>query len=683
MNENSRSILLNLQAFCFSLIIFVFAYFKNVPLISCFLGIGLGVASAKSPKPLRVYSFPFWFCLFSFVVSFLGPRLVFLNPAGSEEFIWGIGQANSFLTQWIALACFVLIFVFIFVWNTRLFITLGSLLGNFLSRFEPLKGYSIDIAGSLFGIWVFTILSYFSTPPLVWFAILLIAFLWFLRKNLKQVLAMLLVGAAFLAYLAVRHEPHQVFWSPYYKIEVIPIFVFSKQEKREIPAGYSLLVNADGHQATIDYSEDFVRRHLDGKNLVGKEIRDLPYRVKPAHDVLVVGAGLGPDVAAAIRNGAQKIDAVEIDPLILTLGRKLHPEKPYSNPAVHAVVDDARSFFKKTKNKYDLIVFGLLDSHTQFSSFSNLRLDNYVYTKESFEDAKSLLKPGGMVYISFSGDAQKIWIGQRFYKMLEQVFGQPPIALNPDSMVLLAGEGISRRDLLRDPVWKKYFPSHDLHYDSQEKTVLSTDDWPFIYLKARAIPKAYWAMIAALLAISLIFARVYLPGQKRIDWPFFLLGSAFLLLETKAVTELALVFGTTWLVNSFVFSGIMILILLGNYAVNILNIRNVLPAYLLLGASLLFNYFFRLSYLSPFSLGIKMALSTFIVLLPIFFAAIIFAVLFKRVRDIPSAFGSNLLGAVLGGFVEYLSLVTGFRFLSLLALGFYALSFWALRRRMN
>lgn len=656
----------------------VFAYFKNVPLISCFLGIGLGAAMANQKEERRFYSFPFWFSLFAVIVAFLGPRLVFLNPAGAVDFIWGIGKANTFSTQVIALVVFVAIFVFIFVWNTRLFMTLGMMLGRFLSKFPPLKGYSIDILGSLFGIWAFTLTSYFSTPPLVWFAIVLAGFLWFLRRNLRQLVVMALISAAFLAYLSMLHDPQKTFWSPYYKISLNPVSIFSKSEQKEIFAGYALRVNEDSHQTSVDYSDEFARKHYDAEQMKDKEVFELPYRIRPIRSVLIVGAGMGPDVAAALRMGAEEIDAVEIDPLILKIGKEYHPEHPYASPKVRVINDDARSFFKKTNKKYDLVIFGLLDSHTQFSSFSNLRLDNYVYTQESLEDAKALLKDGGFIFITFAGDAMKIWIGQRFYMMLKNVFGEPPIAFNAGKMALISGDGISRERLSANPYWSKYIPSQELKYGDHAGAIASTDDWPFLYMKTRSIPQAYWAIIVVLLGITWGFIKKYLPqAGGKIEWHFFFLGAAFLLLETKAITELALVFGTTWIVNTIVFSGIMILILLGNYAVNTFKINRTAPAYFGLAAALLFSYFFHLSNLSGLALVWKLALSVGIVLLPVFFAAIVFAVSFKKTSDIPNSFGSNLLGAVLGGFVEYLSLITGIRFLALLALGFYGLSFLA------
>ena len=89
---------------------------------------------------------------------------------------------------------------------------------------------------------------------------------------------------------------------------------------------------------------------------------DSPFRFADKKDrILIVGAGAGNDAAAALRNGAKWIDTVEIDPLI------------YSQ-------------------KYDVIIFALLDSHTEFSGYSNMRVDNYVYTVEALREASELLK---------------------------------------------------------------------------------------------------------------------------------------------------------------------------------------------------------------------------------------------------------------------------------------------------
>jgi hypothetical protein len=75
-----------------------------------------------------------------------------------------------------------------------------------------------------------------------------------------------------------------------------------------------------------------------------RDYYELPYRfVSTPGDVLVVGAGTGNDVAAALRHDAQHVDAVEIDPTILGLGRQFHPEHPYDSSRVSQHVDDARA----------------------------------------------------------------------------------------------------------------------------------------------------------------------------------------------------------------------------------------------------------------------------------------------------------------------------------------------------
>ena len=65
--------------------------------------------------------------------------------------------------------------------------------------------------------------------------------------------------------------------------------------------------------------------------------------------------------------------AVEIDPTILYLGRRLHPERVYADPRTKAVVNDARTFIRQTSERFDTIIYGLLDSHTNLGAMTNVR----------------------------------------------------------------------------------------------------------------------------------------------------------------------------------------------------------------------------------------------------------------------------------------------------------------------
>ena len=152
------------------------------------------------------------------------------------------------------------------------------------------------------------------------------------------------------------------------------------------------------------------------------------------------------------------------------------------------------------------------------------------------------------------------------------------------------------------------------------------------------------------------------------------MGAAFLLIETKAVTTLALIFGSTWLVNSIVFSAVLIMILFANLLIGRLSSLSFQVFYAGLFASLLLNYFFPFDTLNQFDWVARMLAGGFIISLPIFIAALIFAKAFAVVKSPSIALASNLFGALVGGLLEYLDMWTGLRFLNLIALFLYGLS---------
>ena len=119
---------------------------------------------------------------------------------------------------------------------------------------------------------------------------------------------------------------------------------------RSAVVGYNLNVNHDYHQRMLNLSNGSSESAFTGK---ARPYYNLPYRFVRPERVLVVGAGSGNDVASALRHGAQHVDAVEIDPLIIRLGRQLHPETPYSSERVRVINNDARAFFKQSAEKYD------------------------------------------------------------------------------------------------------------------------------------------------------------------------------------------------------------------------------------------------------------------------------------------------------------------------------------------
>ena len=140
--------------------------------------------------------------------------------------------------------------------------------------------------------------------------------------------------------------------------------------------------------------------------------------------VLVLGAGTGNDVAVALAEGAERVDAVEIDPGILRIGQRGHPDRPYDSPKVRVFATDARSYLENTPERYDLIVFGTLDSMTRLSALSSVRLDNFVYTAQCLRAAHSRLTARGGVALYFMLEAQHIY--RRLLATVGEAFESPP-----------------------------------------------------------------------------------------------------------------------------------------------------------------------------------------------------------------------------------------------------------------
>jgi hypothetical protein len=212
--------------------------------------------------------------------------------------------------------------------------------------------------------------------------------------------------------------------------------------------------------------------------------------------------------------------------------------------------------------------------------------------------------------------------------------------------------------------------------------LLPSDDWPQLYLRGREIP---WApigqgmVVIALLSLAILLA--FAPVRRlRPNWQMFFLGAGFMLLETKGVVHMALLFGSTWIVNSIVFFAILVMILFANLYVIKAKPRRLAPYYALLVAALLVNALVPMNlFLSLPPLERTLA-SCLVVFVPVFFAGVIFATAFRESRQPDADFGWNVAGIILGGLSEHLSLVVGFNYLILVAIAYYLLSL-ALRPR--
>jgi hypothetical protein len=670
----------------------VFAYLKNLALIASFFGIGLGMILGESPKTLKRF-FPLFASLL-FAVIALAPllRLTHLPVPGHQYEMFGHSAVPT--GPWAPLWALLSIWIFfavvpgILYLVVSFFLVLGGLVGERLTPSKPLAAYGWNLAGSLAGIAAFTALSFSSAPPWVWVLLgMCLAVPFFIRERWSLTALFLLV--AFLAIPPVRNLrdhnydiagvslPQSTLWSPYYRIT---LFEVPAPPGWPHPPAYLVDVNHDYHQKILDLSPEFMARNFPSAELnrEGLEAYTVPYRIVPRPNrVLIVGAGTGNDVAAAIRNGATHVDAVEIDPTLVRLGRKYHPEHPYDSPRVNVVVNDARAFFKRAGQKYDLIVFGFLDSHTMFSSLSVLRLDDYVYTLESLTEARHLLAQGGTAVLAFDS-GRNSYITDRIFFTLALAFGKAPAAYYTgyDGAGVVFVEGSDAT--LGLPQYPEISGELQTH---QAGAIISTDHWPFLYLESKTIPIPVIGVLVLFLAFSLGMLRRKIPIPRLANAQnlhLFLLGAGFMLLETKAVTELSLLFGSTWIVNAAVISAFLVMGLLANtFAMFRGGSRRLAYAVLffLLAADLFLPYSTFASL--PHASGTLVAAA--FAALPVFFSGLIFSQAFRCVARPGEGLGVNLMGAVIGGVLENTVMIGGTPVLGALAIILYALSALSLR----
>lgn len=642
----------------------LFAYFSNLVLITAFMGLGLGLALGRRHAWLLHMALPA-LAVLSVPLAFSEPLgLVHLTFPDTAVHIWGAEAAVNGLTLARNLAIFLALLLLVVV----VFVAAGAGVGSVFGRLEPLRAYRADLAGSLLGVLAITAVTALGPPPVAWLALAVLPLGWLSRRPLA-----VLCGVAVLA--LAGYSARGAVYSPYNRIDLLPR-----------GTGWVLQVNRDFHQTMTDLSDHAlaaasVQPEGSTRLAVLRDAYELPFTVSRRRgSALVVGAGAGNDVAAALRLGYARVVPVEIDARIFALGTRLHPERPYADPRVTPVVDDARAYFEQHRGQtFDVVAYGLLDSHSMFTALSTLRLDNYVYTEEGIRAAWRMVAPEGHLALSFSVFAGD-WIANRLYWTIAAATGRPPVAFHHDmnhGCTFIVPGPRAQLDLRGVP-FPPFAPG-----EPAELTRTTSDDWPFLYVRPGIFPWGYLAvlvvvLVAAVAGTRLAYGRTVLGTG--FDPVLFAMGAAFLLIETRGVTALSLLFGSTWVVNAAVFAGILLMALLANEAVARLRPRRVEPWLAALMLSVVLVWLIPQAALNHLPLLLRGLAGGVLNGLPIGFAGVVFSLLLARSADAAAALGSNLLGAVLGGALEYLSMLVGLRALALLALVLY-LAAWVLARR--
>jgi hypothetical protein len=608
----------------------VAAYFPNLVLIATFLGLGVG--SLRSRGRSLLFLWPVSLVLIV-AASVLMGRIAF-TAEGVSEHLWLL--YDDLPEDALVLESIRAPIVLLFLLTTLSFVPLGQLIGERLQTFRvagrSLRGYALDLGGSLAGVVLFGFVAFGALGPVFWFAPFLVGGLYLLREH-------------------------------HYALSAVPI---------EGLPDLSIRANGALHQVAADMNAFGIPVASRQNALQGYRI---PHRRlgRPIRRALVLGAGTGNDVAVLLDQGVGEVHAVEIDPGIIELGRDVHPNQPYSDPRVTVHNMDGRSFLNETEDRFDLIIFGTLDSMTRLSALSNVRLDNFIYTAESLAAARDRLTDDGGLALYFM--VSKEHIHEHLLALLATTFGELPVFESGDfsmfNSVYMAGPGFRAGQAVD--------PGFEARYMTQMLPAIDvpTDDWPYLYLPKRGVTPFYLSIMGILVLIALAFVfgsskelREAVRTGHGVDLEMMLFGTGFLLIETKFVTAMNLAWGATWITSAVVFGSILATILIATLVADRRPISWRIAAPLLV-LTLVAVYLMPIQSLVHSSGATRLLLSGLYVGAPVGFAALCFADRFRTRPSADLAFGWNLLGAVIGGLLEFFSMSLGFSALTLVALVTY------------
>jgi|GEM_PF-249633 len=785
-------------------------FFVNIVLLACFVGMSVGCLVARRQTNFIRYT-PYWLVLGTFlgILATMFPgdlQAIFAvgNQAKPDVVYFGT-ETKVLLDNPLPFAIPIeLVGALFFGIIAAIMVGPGQEMGRAFNRVSNrTTAYSANLLGSLVGIGMFAGCSVLRLPPIVWFGLagIVLAYL-LIRKDpdagpeIRDALPPSVTGATAVAapHPAPNPKPtttplvpllclavavgltfitsgffivngRQIIWSEYYRIDYEPKdrFIITNLISQQL-----MEPRDNPPTASVPYALPYLfQRDLKKP--------DGTHAWPEFKKILIIGAGNGNDVSRALRWASPnaEIDAVEIDPVIQKLGAEHHPDRPFQDPRVKVTINDGRNFLRDAKPEtYDLVVFALIDSLVLQSGYSNLRLESYLFTLESFQDVKRVLKPTG-VYAVYNFFRQG-WIAARIRDQLRTAFdGVDPVVITcpsfdtvefndfkPDASTgffagraevveplrkafesqngktvkywypwhtgvaadtkayfgvappaeppppspnqqkfvkylykkgpdgketnepILNSEGRHATGPL-EPEWIGLYPtkvqeSHGVLYEA-------TDNWPFLYTREPRIPGLAWRGIVLTLLLSFGLWLVF-GGMKSLEaeagvkpdygsmFRAFFLGAGFMLVETKAVVQMALLFGGTWMVNTAVFAAILVMSLAGNLFAGKVLPKRLEPYYAGLLAALAVGLIVSLNAFLGFAPMVQVILACALVFTPIAFAGVIFATSFRRTTQPDRVFGANVAGALVGGLAENTSVILGFQLLLCVAVGFYLLS---------
>ena len=655
----------------------IFAYFKNLALIGAFLGLGFGYLYRQRVSPALTAV-----CIALVALAthpYAGFNLISELLDFGDFNLWSTpGATLPKIAQGIVMLAVLFGLVIVSM------IPMGQVLARIFDRSDNrILDYSLNILGSIVGVWLFAYVSFERLDPVFWYIFALIGLLPLFKTDLRGIAITVVAGVlSAISLVGADRMMGEVVWSPYQQIirNGQALTYEEDGEKKRIEIQF-LMTNKMFYLYLLDLSDNYFAQHPRWFDMANRKYYyyDVPYNLPDKLDeVLILGSGGGNDVAGALRAGARHVTAVEIDPVIIDFGTRFHPEKPYSSDRVTIVNNDARNFLRTTDKKYDLIILGLVDSHTVTSSFSNTNLDSFLYTRESVGDIKKHLKEDGVMALSFYMIYD--WIGAKIFRIIESEFATQPVIINYplDWEHRYIGNGgtyfVAAKDMAKikekidaDPrIARKVMMSLPLKERFLEiEAQQQTDDWPYLYIKEATVPNLHLLVTVMLLIVFLVLAITMFGSPGKSDLHFMGLGAGFLLMEVAVISRFGLFWGTTWIISSIVISQILVAILVAN------------SLYLWRGKGLPFPVIYAIIFVSLAAVYMVPLTSGWVILLymvPFVAIGLLFAQSFDNAPVPSKALAYNLFGSLVGGLSESLSFVFGISALILVGMVFYGFS---------
>ncbi len=669
----------------------IVAYLQNYVYACALFGLGIGCLDARLGRIKARESS--WFVVFTVILALLSAIHFTVSQDlgalkdGSTYFVYPRFPGNYLLHEMLVTGLLFAVFTLV----VRCFVPLGSAMGALFADMTADSGLALFWAGAIIGLGVYFCSLWSMCPPVVLVGLLGAAFLYLSgRGSFNFALIIVSIGCA-LSY-DVTVEPRgaavfpqssqsayrayfKSFWAPEGHIVTRPLvagddvvgFVVSNNH---IPNQMVIDTRLSDEQcAAVGTMEDRL------KGYTSKYFKT-PFLVagSPEH-VLILGGGSGNEAAEALRMGAGEVDVVDSRPWLFQLGEQ-HPLQPFKSPQVHRIVMNPRQFLKEPVKKYDLIVFGALESDSAFSPFGLLRPDNFTYTTESFLDARDHLNPRGYTGLSFR--PFRLWYVLRLIRNLKEGYGTlDAIVRLPFRSYMFASREQNRilSTLLLESFKSDQLENVEKVMDEAAEIPPTFDDWPFLYLAAPGLPRTYLFCLVLMIAAMFSQLRGLVrsdaaadTGQESREQPsvfgwrslrMIILGAAFMTAAGKTVMTLGFNYGTSWQ-NAIIAP---VLVMGCALLAAVFGSRNLrLPAWLVwLCVFLAYAGDYSFNYEAVVSIGnpvLKFLAAGALPLLPPFFVAMALEHSIHDATDQNVALGMLFIGMVAGMIVEHLCLIT-------------------------